>query len=192
MKLERWIDGLETLSPTNQLKVAKAIKEELSFNRKALDDEKDEELSEILEEFFNTFQKMVEEDNEFKEYKSIPQRIVLLSKKSQYELVKELLQTLKSCEEEDIQMKKEETCKEKGHKYTDWKKSTWTTQELVWDAGPAGYIDVNHCEWTRTCKRCGLFEKSVREPDEVYEERKRKEKEEEIKRLEKRLKELKK
>ena len=192
MKLERWLEGLETLSPTNQLKVAKAIREELSFNRRNLDDKKDQELSEVLEEFYSTFIKMIEEDNEFSEYKSMPDRILNLSKKSQYKLFKAIFRELKICEKDDVQAKKEETCKEKGHKYTEWKRHTWTTQAPVWDAGLAGYVDVEHCSWSRKCKRCGLYEESGMEPEEVYEERKRKEKEEEIKRLEKRLEELKK
>lgn len=192
MKLERWLEGLETLSPTNQLKVAKAIREELNFNRRDLDNQKDQELSKLLEEFFSTFEKMLEEDNEFSEYKNIPERITNLSKNSQYKLFKVIFCELKICEKDDVQAKKEQICKENGHKYTEWKRHTWTTRTPVWDAGLVGYMDVEHSCWSRKCKRCGFYDKSGIEPDEEYEERKRKEKEEEIKRLEKRLEELKK
>ncbi len=83
-------------------------------------------------------------------------------------------------------------CEEHGHVFNEWKKIIWTTKEVVWDAGPQGYVDVEHAYWERSCSRCGYVEKIEYEPFEVKKARLETERQEEIKALNKRLAKLKK
>ena len=86
---------------------------------------------------------------------------------------------------------KKEHCKNEGHIYGEWQYKLYTKNVPVYDAGVQGYIDVECSEWYRTCQRCGYIEKSEYEPKSVTEARLEQEKQEEIKILEKRLKNLK-
>ena len=86
---------------------------------------------------------------------------------------------------------KQEHCKNEGHVYDEWQYKLYTKNVPVYDAGVQGYIDVECSEWYRICQRCGNIEKSEYEPKAVKEARKKKKKQEEIKTLEKRLKNLK-
>jgi hypothetical protein len=83
------------------------------------------------------------------------------------------------------------TCSTEGHVFSKWKKIKYSTKEEYWDAGPRGYVDVEHVEWKRTCTRCGFEERIDYEPQELIEERLEKNKQAKIKRLEKKLEKLK-
>ena len=84
------------------------------------------------------------------------------------------------------------TCKEEGHQFDKWKHKTWYTYE---DA----YIDhqliknykVKHECWQRKCSRCGYVENSAEMPKELIEERLEKNKQAQIRRLERKLAKLK-
>ena len=81
----------------------------------------------------------------------------------------------------------EATCAKCGHDFSKWKKITWNSRAVIWDAGPQGYADVENTKWERTCQRCGFVEEVLDEPKEAYEERKEREKKDRIKALKKEL-----
>ena len=121
--------------------------------------------------------------------------LLIRFKKLPYErkikVIESFAKSISRHEQLEVQAQKENTCEREGHLFEEWNKRTWTTQEVYWDAGPRGYIEVEHHEWNRRCARCGYYETVNNEPAELYEERIRKEKEEKIKKLELKLKQLK-
>ena len=119
----------------------------------------------------------------FKKYESLSQNNKKKVIKAVFEII---VKHLGIQEQED----KEKICQREGHTFGKWKKRTWTTKEVYWDAGPQGYVDVEHEVWERTCSRCGYVEEVEYEPQELIDQRKEKNKKARIQRLKRTLKEL--
>lgn len=79
-------------------------------------------------------------------------------------------------------------CRNNGHIFGEWQKYSWTENVMVWDSGPAGYIPVEKVKWERTCTRCK--ETVDKEPQELIDARKERNKQNRIKALKKELKRL--
>ena len=69
--------------------------------------------------------------------------------------------------------KKREYCKMNGHNYGEWKEKRWTSLE---EYGPSGIeslftghgtTEVEHVNWTRSCKNCGAHQTRQEKPLEV-------------------------
>ena len=115
-----------------------------------------------------------------------------LSEKRRLKVIKELIEYLEDENKNQIQENKELECKNNGHIFSNWSYHEWTTYGEAWiDHQLIPDFPLNHSEWRRHCTRCGFYEEATSEPKDVREERLQKEKEEEIKKLELRLKNLK-
>lgn len=188
----KWINNYNGLDPDNQLLVAEAIANELRDNEMAFDeDEYDKEKSRIVREFFNSIRNNVKQSEELKKLADIFKRYEKLSQSNRKKVINEVFGIIVKYLDIQEQEDKEKTCQREGHTFGKWKKRTWTTKEVYWDAGPQGYVDVDHEVWERTCSRCGFVEKIDYEPQELIDERKEKNKKARIKRLESELKRLK-
>lgn len=188
----KWINNYNGLDPDNQLLVAEAIANELRVNEMAFDeDEYDKEKSRLVREFFNSIRNNVKQSEELKKLADIFKRYEKLSQSNRKKVINEVFGIIVKYLDIQEQEDKEKICQREGHTFGKWKKRTWTTKEEYWDAGPQGYVDVEHEVWERTCSRCGFVEKIDYEPQELIDERKEKNKKARIKRLESELKRLK-
>ena len=106
--------------------------------------------------------------------------------------VEEIIELINRHVSKQKQEENERTCEQEGHLFDEWNIRSWTTNEVVWDAGQRGYIEVEHYEWYRVCRRCKFKEKQDHEPEEEREKRIERETNNEIKSLEKRLEKLRK
>lgn len=109
----------------------------------------------------------------------------------QIEILKSFSRKVDECKASYLHDQAVIECLNEGHQFSKWKKITWTTQEQVFDAGPRGYVDVDHINWERMCTRCGFKETVEHEPQELIDARKEKSKQAKIKRLERELNRLK-
>lgn len=189
---KNWINNFKNLNPDNQLKVAEAIINELKDNEIILDEsEYNKDQSKAIRNLFDKLKFSIEQRKESKKFATIIERFDSLSKSNKRKVIDELFKIIKKYYGIQEQETKKKICKEEGHLFGNWKMNSWTTKEVYWDAGSQGTIDVPHTEWYRTCARCGFIEKVKHEPQELIAARKEKQKEEQIKKLEKKLKELK-
>ena len=174
---DAWVDRFMYLSDESQLIVAKAIMDELQLNEDTFDeDEYNHDKSAVLRKFFEEWIKNSRDTLELKSAKNILNSFNTLPADKKNKVVKEVLVILKKYDAEAEQEKKEHICKEEGHIFDKWKKESWTTEEVYWDAGPRGTIEVEHHRWYHTCKRCGFVEEDEHEPKSVAEARKAREK----------------
>lgn len=188
----KWINNYNGLDPDNQLLVAEAIANELRNNEMAFDeDEYDKEKSRIVREFFNSIRNNAKQSEQLKKYADIFERYEKLSQSNRKKVINDVFGIVVAYLDIQEQEDKEKICQQEGHTFGKWKRRTWTTKEVYWDAGPQGYVDVEHEVWERTCSRCGFVEKVDYEPQELIDERKEKNKKARIKRLESELKRLK-
>lgn len=123
-----------------------------------------------------------------------------LSKKAQTNLLKKFAQEIKEAQKLKKQRLLERQCANNGHNFGNWKKISYKTSErnpylnsrdyIV----PKGYeyISVNYTKWERKCQTCGFVETVEQEPPELIKEREKKQKQEQIRKLERKLAELKK
>ena len=188
----KWIYNYNSLDSDNQLIVAEAIANELRDNEMTFDeDEYDKEKSRIVREFFDSIRISAKQSGKLKKFADAFEKYENLSQSNRKKVINEvfgvIVKYLGIQEQED----KEKICQQEGHTFGKWKRKTWTTKEVYWDAGPQGYVDVEHEIWERTCSRCGFVEKVDYEPQELIDERKEKNKKARIKRLESELKRLK-
>lgn len=188
----KWIYNYNGLDPDNQLVVAEAIANELKDNEMTFDeDEYDKEKSRIVREFFNSIRNNAKQAEELKKFADVFERYEKLSQSNRKKVINEVFGIIAKYLGIQEQEDKEKICQQEGHTFGKWKRRTWTTKEVYWDAGPQGYVDVEHEKWERTCSRCGFVEKVDYEPQELIDERKEKNKKARIKRLESELKRLK-
>lgn len=188
----KWIYNYNGLDPDNQLVVAEAIANELKDNEMTFDeDEYDKEKSRIVREFFNSIRNNAKQAEELKKFADVFERYEKLSQSNRKKVINEVFGIIAKYLDIQEQEDKEKICQQEGHTFGKWKRRTWTTKEVYWDAGPQGYVDVEHEKWERTCSRCGFVEKFDYEPQELIDERKEKNKKARIKRLESELKRLK-
>ena len=182
----KWIINFNNLEPKNQLLVADAIIEELIENERIFSKEEyDKEKSEIVRDFLKSIK--LNKNN----LSNVLEKYENLSQKNKEKIVNDIFEIILKYLEIQNQEDKEEICQKEGHTFGKWKKITWITKEVYWDAGPRGYIDVEHNRWERTCDRCGFIEKSDDEPQELIDARNEKKKKAKIKKLERELKKLK-
>ena len=122
---------------------------------------------------------------------SLISKISELDKCNQQILVKRLIELIIKLLEEQKQHSLVNECAKNGHIFSEWKKLEWITKEYVGDLGSMQLIEVKNIAYERVCERCKYVEKSFEEPQEVREKRLEVERQTEIKKLEKRLRELK-
>ena len=188
----KWIFNYNSLDPDDQLIVAEAIANELRDNEATFDEnEYDKEKSRIVREFFNSIKTNAKKSEELKKIADIIERYESLSQSNRKKVINEVLGIIVKYLGIQEQKDKENICKKEGHTFGKWKRRTWTTKEVYWDAGPQGNVDVEHEAWERTCTRCGFTQEFDYEPQELIDERKEKNKKARIKRLESELKRLK-
>lgn len=188
----KWINNYNGLDPDNQLLVAEAIANELRNNEMAFDeDEYDKEKSRIVREIFNSIRNNAKQAEELKKFADIFERFEKLSQSNRKKVINAVFGIVVAYLDIQEQEDKEKICQQEGHTFGKWERRTWTTKEVYWDAGPQGYVDVEHEVWERTCSRCGFVEEVDYEPQELIDERKEKNKKARIKRLESELKRLK-
>ena len=120
------------------------------------------------------------------EYKKLPDNY-------QIEIINTLMTKIEEYHQINENDNAVKTCSIEGHQFTKWEKRTWTTlEDIIWEGyGPNGKTTVEHKEWQRTCKRCGLIQNSKYEPQELIDDKKEKNKQARIKKLERELKRLK-
>lgn len=188
----KWIYNYSNLDPDNQLYVAEEIAKELKDNETTFnEDEYEKEKSKIARRFFDSIINNAKQSEKLKKFADVFEKYENLSpsnrKKALNEVFKIIVKYLDIQEQED----KEKICQQEGHTFGKWRRITWTTKEVYWDAGLQGYVTVEHKRWQRECSRCGLIEEVEHEPQELIEEREAKKRKARIKRLERELKELK-
>ena len=60
--------------------------------------------------------------------------------------------------------KDEKLCSCYGHEFSDWREVNYQTSGLRYDKQGTYIVQNNHCYWTRTCKRCGYYERVEENP----------------------------
>jgi len=191
LDVKKYVEKYEYLTPDNQLKVAKAIITELNDNEEFLDDnEYDKKKSSIVRKGINSIINNINKKEELKELSKTFKNFNRLSEKNKEKAILEIAKVIDEYNNIQIQENKEATCARNGHIFSNWKKKTYTTSEMVWDAGQTGSVSVKHDVWERTCNRCECTQTVKKEPQEVKEARQAKAKERKIKRLRKELNEL--
>ncbi len=191
LDVKKYVENYEYLTPDNQIKVASAITRELEDNESFLeDDEYDKKKSTIIRKGISVLINNIKKKEELKGLEKTFKNFNRLSESNKEKAISEIAGILDKYNEIQRQENKIATCKREGHIFSNWKKCTHTTSEMVWDAGPRGYIDVKKTEWNRTCNRCGCIQTTKVEPQEVKEARQEKAKERKMKSLRKQLAEL--
>ena len=187
-----WLRRFNDLLPKSQLEVASFIVKVIVLNENEdySKEKYDKEKSLKVRELFKILETELDNKDKLEAFSSIVERFNQLSYSDQVKVIDSVYKNfVKSVEKVELSHVKS-ACQMEGHKYGKWKKRTWTTKELYWDAGPQGYVDVEHEVWVRTCSRCGKEQIVKNKPKELVKEEKEAAKEAEIKQLRKRLKEL--
>lgn len=189
----KWVSNYRGLTPDNQLEVAEAISKELRDNETIYDEsEYDKRKSKIIRIFFDRILLHANQDKELEKITTILYKFEELSQDNQNKATNEVLKIIAKYLNIQERENNENICKEQGHLFNEWKERCWTTKEVYWDAGPQGYIDVEHKEWHRACERCGFVDKVDLEPQELINAREEKNRKVRIKKLESELSKLKK
>ncbi len=162
-----YIEYFDSLSPENKVYLCEVMMRHFRFGK--FDESQKGRISEI-EKFFK---ELNDEEKENKQLKGLLPNFNKLSKKNKLKVIKSLLSELDYYTSIQKQEDKEAICEREGHVYGEWEYRTWTTEELVWDNGPMGYIPVEHEEWYRNCSRCGYHEHTDNKPEEIRAEEKK-------------------
>ena len=190
----KWLYNYYSLDPDNQLIIAEAIVSELKDNEELLDaeDKYDNEKSKIVRNLFNSIVENVKEAKDFKKFSDIIGKYEALSDNHKKEVMNEISEIISDHISKQEQELKEQTCWKEGHIFGKWKHNKWTEysdtyidHEFIHD-----YPDEKE-NWKRVCERCGFIEKVEKEPQELIDARKEKDRKERIKKLETELKRLK-
>jgi len=119
------------------------------------------------------------------EFKSLPLNY-------QLEVLKYFASKINECKQSYLHDQAESICLEEGHQFSKWEKNEWSTfEDICVDHQIIHGYKVEHQNWKRVCSRCGFVEFVEREPKELINERKEKNRQARIKRLERELKHLK-
>ena len=190
----KWLYNYYSLEPDNQLIIAEEIAKELKDNEKFLDaeDKYDNEKSKIVRNFFNSIVKKAKEDENLKEFSNIIDKYESLSDSHKKEVVNEISEIISEHISTQEQELKKQTCWKEGHVFGKWKHNKWTeyNDTYIDHEFIPNYPDKKE-NWERVCKRCGFIEKVEKEPQELIDARKEKNRKTRIKRLETELKRLK-
>lgn len=189
-QLNNFKNRIMELSESQKIEVAELLTEELKYIDR-YGDVHDSEHSKRSIQLLVTLISLLKDKEKQKDYEQMLAKFSSLPTNKQVRVLNVAKGEFKKIEAEETKRANEKQCREEGHIFSKWDKRTWTTKEVYWDAGPQGYIDVEHHEWNRTCSRCGFKETVDREPQELIDERKAKAKKEKIKCLEKELNKLK-
>ena len=188
----KWIYNYSNLDPDNQLYVAEEIAKELKDNETTFnEDEYEKEKSKIVRRFFDSIINNAKQSEKLKKFADVFEKYEKLSQSNRKKVINEVFEIIAKYLDIQEQEDKEKVCQQEGHTFGKWRKITWTTKEVYWDAGLQGDVDVEREKWERKCRRCGCVEEVEQEPLELIEERKEKKRKARIKRLERELKELK-
>ena len=188
-KLKKKILGMD---PVCQLELSNLLVSELGLNNVSLKDlEYDKHKSDEVTNFLHLLINNLEDEVDKERLLLLINEIKELPSEYQNKLVTRLINLILRLQKEYHHESILKECENNNHILSEWKKITWTTKAVVWDAGPQGYVDVEKVRWERSCSRCGYIEKVDKEPTEVREARLEAERQEEIKVLEKRLSKLK-
>ena len=188
----KWINDYSNLDPDNQLYVAEEIAKELKDNETTFnEDEYEKEKSKIVRRFFDSIINNAKQSEKLKKFADVFEKYEKLSQSNRKKVINEVFEIIAKYLDIQEQEDKEKVCQQEGHTFGKWRKITWTTKEVYWDAGLQGDVDVEREKWERKCRRCGCVEEVEQEPLELIEERKEKKRKARIKRLERELKELK-
>lgn len=186
-----WARKFSDFSENYQLEIAELIIDELAFNEQIGEESYDSEKSANVRKTFEQLRGYLERQLEDEELTSLFGRISSLSDENKEGLSKAIHALLTKYFDKQEQEDKEAVCEEEGHDFGPWEHKKWTSYERVCiDHQLVDNYPIPHEEWKRTCLRCGFVETVKREPDEVREERLKKEKAAEVKALRKRLREL--
>ena len=188
MKAKKWTDNFNSLEIDQQIKVAKAIAEELQFKGVNEDENPNDELTKEVSAFFNSLLKHYNTKQDLNEFKKTLNTFQKLSPERQDMVVKELTNSLQKYNREQKKEQQKLLCKEYGHHFGKWEYETWTT----YSNGEIDHQKVYnmpslHERWYRVCSKCGYVESLGHEPDELRIKREEKETVEQIKRLEEKL-----
>ena len=193
MNKDKWINSFNNLDPDNQLKVAEAIANELKDNESFLDKEYDKTKSKSIRFYFENIISFLNRNKELESLLSIIKRFDTLTSNSKKKVIKDLANAIKKYLHIEEQANKERICKESGHVFDKWEKVTWTTYEDVMiDHELIHNYKCNNVDYRRTCTRCGFVERRNDEPQELIDERTKRNKQIRIKQLESELQRLKK
>ena len=98
-----------------------------------------------------------------KTFENIKKRFESLSTEHKKQIVIKIREMIKDYLELEDQTQKEQTCSNVGHDYTRWKHNSITSyKEDIFIPHLMHTIITD--EWTRKCKRCGLFEETEDKP----------------------------
>lgn len=122
-----------------------------------------------------------------------------LSIETKTNLLKKFTQEIKKAQKLEKQKLLKERCANNNHNFGNWKEINYKASKRnpYLDSRdyyvPKGYeyITVTHTRWERRCLTCGFLEVTEKEPLELIKEREKRQKQEQIKKLERKLTELK-
>ncbi len=208
MKTKQWIYNFNSLNPNQQLEIARALVEELKDNERNLnaEDEYNNEASQTVRMFLNKMVKNANTKQELKALETTLSCFQTLSPERQSKVIESIVSSIQHYYKIQEHEERERICQQNGHLFDEWEKVEYKTSRQI-NSKDNSYYDYNpyrisyktntyeyydEIYWIRTCKRCGYSEKSLQEPKEVIEERKEREKQARIKKLERELSNLKK
>lgn len=185
--VKKWIHDFDNLEPEQQLEIALAIFNHILNGESRIDfREYDKERFEIISSVIN------ELCNEKKALKSgTLEKYIELSQENKLKIANQLYVLIDYVYQQEEQGKKEAICAIEGHKFGKWKYRTWVTYAYTTiDHQPVPNYPCKNQDWSRICARCGFVERVYTEPEEARAERLEQERQEEIKKAKKRLREL--
>ena len=189
----KWINNFENLTEVNQLVVVQKLIEILEENEYIFEEkEYDRKLSSSFRSFLEEQLPILKSRAIYKKASDIFMRFKNLSDRNKKKALLEVLEVIDKYLAIQEQEDKKEECRKKGHDFKKWKHEKWTDYvRTVFDHQWVEKYPVDHECWCRTCKRCGFEETMEEEPEEVRVAREEANKKRRIKRLEKKLSELK-
>lgn len=203
MKTNKWVNNYLSLNRQQQLEVLEAI---IGTREKTGEHQGDElDRFRIIKEFLN---EIIAEYSSPKSRKRLTllERFDNLPEETKKKAANEIIKIIEDLVKKQNLEKAKKTCIQEGHIFGDWKKVEYTTcshpvvrkhsfydhNGYLVEETDRTYRNNRGIKWVRECRRCGHKENSFREPDEVIQAILEEKRQEEIKQLENRLKELKK
>ena len=190
---DKWFNNYANLSPESQLEIADKIVEELKLNEYSFDpNEYDIERSKMLRGFIKDLYLKLKDKSKLNNVASVIERFNKLNSKNQMKVIDSVYQDfVKSLDKVEL-IQLQNRCKNKGHHYGKWEHIKWNTYSDI-------YIDhmfvkdypTKHECWERKCSLCGFVQSVKKKPRDLVKIEKEASKKAEIKKLEKRLEELK-
>ena len=171
VNVDKWINNFGNLEDRNQIKVAKAIMEQLELNEEVAAEGYDIEKSKVVREFFDKLIPCLKDKDTLEKYSSAFNKFDSLSGENKGKLIDEIHKVMNKYIEIQEQDDKEEYCKINGHKFGKWKYFSYDETRDEWYDG---HLYENcRCEvsgWERTCSKCGLREETNSKPKQLVKE----------------------